>query len=125
MTVERQKSKKFQAPYSRVLGGLRKVLAEGQQTYSYQGTVEGQDGMRITTTVRPRLWPLLLSTRLSIDLDPDSAGTRVSVQTRSQWFIIGDVFDMYRGYIRDLLEAVGDKVAAGAEPSAPADRPRY
>jgi len=116
MTVERQYTEKFRVSCSRMLDAIREVLAEGDPSHSYQDTEETEGGRRITTTVKPRQW-LFLTTALSIDLDPEDTNTRVSVRTRSQWFIIGDVFNMFGGYIRDLLQSVHNKLRVEAEQS--------
>ena len=60
-----------------------------------------QQGTRFVTNVRPHWW--LLGTAMTVDLQPSGTGTRVSVTTRSQWFIVGDVFNYYNRYIHDFL----------------------
>jgi hypothetical protein len=118
MTVEREHAEKFRASFSSVLDAIREVLAEGHPSHSYEDTVEAESGRRITTTVKPWQWPLFLTTAMSIDLDPDDTSTRVTVRLRSQWFLIGDIFNFYGGYIRDLLQAVHTKLTIEAEQGA-------
>ena len=120
MTVKRQHAETFRVSCSRMQDAIREVLAEGHPSHSYQSTEVTEDGRRFTTRVKP--WQsLFLTTRMSIDLDPDDKATRVTVRTRSQWFILGDVFNMYGGYIRDMLQSIHNKLRAKAEPSAAAD----
>ena len=124
MTVERQHAETFRFSHSRVLDAVREILAGGHPSHSYEGTEEAEGGRRITTTVKPWQWPLFLSTAMSIDLDPDGTSTRVTVRTRSQWFILGDMFNLYGGYIRDLLQAVHNKLMAEAQAAVVSHLPR-
>jgi len=96
MAVQKHDEVEFDAPASLVVQAVRAVLL---QSPAYRRTSEQE--MRFTTNVRPHWW--LLGTDMTIDLHPGVHGTRVSVSTRSQWFITGDVFDCYNHYIREFL----------------------
>ena len=96
MPVERHAEIDVDAPISSVAQAARAVLGQSPQ---YRRTVE--QATRFETNVRPHWW--LLGTAMTIDLQPDGARTRVSVATRSQSFIVGDVFGYYRGYIHEFL----------------------
>jgi len=110
MTVKRERSEVFDAPLPRIMEAVRSVLAEGQANYAYRNTLEAEGGSRIDTWVVPRE-RLLLTTPMTIALAPNGSQTRVSVRTRSQWFILGDVFGFYHGYIHDLLWCVKRRVS--------------
>jgi hypothetical protein len=58
---------------------------------------------------------------MSIQLDTEDTSTRVAVRMRSQSFIMGDIFDIYGGYIRNFLTAVERILAAPAEQSTAAE----
>src|SRR5262249_29302743 len=96
-----------------VVTAIRAVLAQGQPGYSYRSTVESEDQTTFDTVITPSLWPLLLSTRMAVNLYPAGSGTKVLVQTRSQWFILGDLFGFYGGYLRDVPGAVCRELAGG------------
>jgi len=41
---------------------------------------------------------------MTIRLQASSVGTKVITETKSQWFIFGDVFNYYNRYIRNFLK---------------------
>jgi len=105
MTVIRKDTRTFEAPRARVVDAVRRVLSKGQLKYIYVDTEEAIEGDSFMTRIRPT-WRLLLSTVMTITLEGIGPRTNVSVATRSQFFILGDVLDMYRQYIRDALFAL-------------------
>ena len=113
MTIVRRDTKTFEAPRERIVGAVRRVLSKGQQRYVYTDTQEAQDGNMFTTRIRP-IGRLLLSTAMTIKLEGTGPRTTVSVETRSQFFILGDVLDMYRQYVRDLLFALEERLERDA-----------
>lgn len=113
MTMEREESDVFDASPALVLDAIRAVLAQPRWTYSYRKTVELEQGRTIATVLWPRLWPLILSTKIFISLDPCGMGTRVTVRTQSQSGIPSgtpDVSTSTGGYINNLLSAIGDEL---------------
>jgi hypothetical protein len=106
MTVRREQAQVFHAPCTQVTEAVRSVLSQGIESYSYCHTAEAEDHLLFDTVIRPSLWPLMLATKMAICLEPDELQTKVTVRTRSQWFLLGDAFDFYRGYIYDFLEAL-------------------
>lgn len=105
MTVERHTTQEFDAPIDRVTSALRDILCEQRSSqYKYTETRELRGGL-FETRISPFM-PLMLSTRMTIALASLGARTRVTVSTRSQWFILGDVFEMYRGYIEDCFLSI-------------------
>ena len=105
MTVRRSQSEVFAALAERVRAALDDVLEHPPSGYRYVDTRRENSGNRIRTTLRPRLWPLLLKTPLIIDvspLDPPNL-SKVVVRIESQAFLYGDVFGFYLRYIDHLL----------------------
>jgi hypothetical protein len=113
MTVKREQTELFDAPLSRVAQAVRTVLERGQANYRYRETAIIGDGMKIETKIVP-LHPRFLSTKMVIELNSEGSHGRISIQTHSQWYIMGDIFDMYRGYIRDLLWSVRQELSRPA-----------
>ena len=86
-----------------VANTLAAILNEGQSAYQYRDSQFSESGMSIATVVRPNWW-LLLSTAMYIDIESREANLSVvTVRTKSQWFILGDIFNFYRGYLNDVL----------------------
>ena len=98
MTVIRKVSELLNIPTMEVSVHIKKVLSEKQRFYSYINTIENDDGF--DTTVKPILWPFFLSTKMNITFANNNEKTEVIVSTQSQWFILGDGFNAYNGYIR-------------------------
>ena len=98
MTVRRHSDDYFDGTTSAVASAVRAVLARRPP---YLQTSEMEKDAIFKTNVRPHWW--LLGTDLTIQLKPSSGGTQVAVETRSQWLILGDVFNFYNRYIRDFL----------------------
>jgi hypothetical protein len=117
MTVRREQTHVIQEPYSKVTEAIRSVLSQGIEDYSYRHTVEADDHLVFNTVIRPSSWPLMLATKMAISLEPEELQTKVTVRTRSQWFLLGDFFDFYRGYIYDFLEAIRRRLDQKAEGS--------
>jgi hypothetical protein len=100
--VERSATEVLDAPTAAVVAGLRSVLAQRP----YRGTTEGPEVGRFQTTVKTGsrwLDPVTLGTDLEVWLTDLGDKTQVSVRTRSQSLIAGDVFGMYDRYIQGLL----------------------
>ena len=98
MTVRRKSDEAFKADYVILAQAVRNVLKANP---SYRNTIEHKKNCLFTTNVKPHWW--LLATNMSISLEDSNSGTRVTVQTKSQSFILGDVFNCYNRYIRDFL----------------------
>jgi len=111
MTVVRQNSEEFYVPETSVANAIEHVLNVGQRTYTYQKTKIEDDQTYFETVITPNLWPLLLTTRMSISIEMISANaTLVTVRTESQRMIHGDIFNCYRGYVRDLFHSLRDAI---------------
>ena len=104
MTVTRKASELLNIPTKEVCDRIKKVLSEKQRSYSYINTIENDDGF--DTTVKPILWPFILSTKMNITFADHNDKTEVIVSTQSQWFILGDAFNAYNGYIRTFLDGL-------------------
>ena len=115
MTVERQDSEQFDASRKQLLGSILGILKSGQQKYSYVDTEVDSDAGEVHTRIKPNYWPLFLSTGLGIQIEGGDTASRVVVKTRSQWFIWGDVFDFYNGYIKDMLSSLRSEMEKNAE----------
>ena len=107
MTVQRKTSivVKLTAPdASRI---VEQVFSNGQQGYSYVDTVFNDARTSATTTIRPKWWPLLLSTQFSVDIEQrDDGESTLTARTKSQPFLFGDVFNFYGGYVNDFFSSV-------------------
>jgi hypothetical protein len=120
MTVRREQSEVFKAPSAKVIGAIRSALADKLDTCSFKHTVEAEDHLVFNTVARPSWWPLVLETKMNISLEPGESQTKVTVRIRSQWFLLGDAFDYYGGYIYDILKAIRRRVEGEAKLSVPA-----
>ena len=74
----------------------------------YEETTEENSPNVFTTTIRPSL--LMLSTNMVVTITQTAQGTQVEARTKSQWFILGDVFDYYNKYLTDFFEALRAEV---------------
>ena len=106
MTVKRQQKNEIHAPVELVRGAIQTVLAKGGSSYRYDKSTLDKDSDCFKAVIVPSLWPLLLSTKISICTVPEKTTTKVIVETCSQWFILGDIFNYYTGYITDFLNAL-------------------
>ncbi len=97
MTVRRHSDDYFDAAPTAVAGAVRTVLARRPP---YIQASETEQDTAFKTNVKPSWW--LLGTDMTIELQPSSGGTQVVAKTKSQWFIMGDVFNFYNRYIREL-----------------------
>ncbi|MGA8610117.1 MAG: hypothetical protein WB760_00070 [Xanthobacteraceae bacterium] len=98
MTVRRDSDDYFDAAPTVVAIAVRAVLARRPP---YVRADEIKKDAVFTTNIKPHRW--LLGTDMTIQLQPSSGGTQVKVDTTSQPYIVGDVFDAYALYIRDFL----------------------
>ena len=105
MSVTREESKVVDAQIADVADAVRATLARGRASYTYQVTSESDDHLRFQAVIRPNS-RMLLSTRLQIELHAEGAQTRIAARTFSQRFIMGDICDYYRDYLRDVFAAI-------------------
>lgn len=114
MTVKREQSRTFNASPTEVAPALRAVLAAGQGSYRYFGNEESEGGRSFQTVIQ-HSQPGILSTKLRVWIEPLGSQSRVTVSTRSQWFLLGDINDFYGDYIRDLFNSIGSRLRNEAE----------
>src|SRR5688572_30597052 len=98
MTVQRHLHAHFDLPPTMVSRAVRVVLS---QRPPYAQTREINEHAVFKTNVRPDWW--LLGTDMTIQLRASSGGTVVEAVTKSQPFILGDVFGFYDGYIQSFF----------------------
>jgi len=101
MSVRRQKSEIFDATPPAVAAAVRVVLSRRPP---YLSTTETTRDTVFETNVKPSWW--LLGTHMTFELQPSPTGTQVIVKTESQWYIFGDVFNCYNGYLREFFRDV-------------------
>jgi hypothetical protein len=101
MTVRHHSDYYFDAAPPSVACAVRTILVRRPP---YTQAAEIEKDTLFKTNVGPSRW--LLGTNLTIQLQPSSVGTQVITDTKSQWFILGDVFGFYNRYIRDFLRAL-------------------
>jgi hypothetical protein len=101
MTVRRHAETYLNAAPADVAEAIRWVIGNDPP---YSHTIEKADGMEFRTRVRPNWW--FLSTEMTVQIQPQSEGTRVIADTKSQFFIVGDLPDFYNHYLRDFLRDV-------------------
>ena len=99
MTVRRHSDDHFDAELRAVANAVRTLLARRPP---YAHTTELETGAIFKTIVRPSWW--LLGTEMTIQLQPSSGGTQVVADTKSQLFIMGDVFGYYNRYLREFVQ---------------------
>jgi len=107
MTVERTKSASFPANQRLVMNTIEQILREHGL---YRQTSVNRDTSTVTTTITPG-FPLL-STKMTVQLRTVADQTFVQVTTRSQWYILGDIFRMYNGYIDQFLHTLDTALAS-------------
>jgi hypothetical protein len=56
---------------------------------------------------RPWAWPLILSTRVRIEIRSTGRGSEVTIRTSSQPFIFGDVLGEYKRLLNQLAREIG------------------
>ena len=115
LSAEREQSEVFFVNLERVSCAIRAALSERQRGYKFVHIIESTEQRKFDATILPTIWPLLLSTRISVTIAPtDGDATadqiKVIVHTTPQPYITGDVFDFYGGYIRDILRAIRAKL---------------
>ena len=98
MTVRRHADAHFDASPMLVARAARVVLS---QCPPYVQTYEVEENAIFKTNVRPYWW--LTGTDMTIRLSASTVGTTVSVDTKSQVFILGDVFGFYDRYIQSFF----------------------
>jgi hypothetical protein len=99
MTARRHADDCFDAPLPSVASAVRTILVRRPP---YTQATEIEKDTLFKTNVRPSWW--LLGTEMTIRLQASSVGTKVITETKSQWFIFGDVFNYYNRYIRNFLK---------------------
>jgi hypothetical protein len=107
MTVERAKSVMVPADQRLVMHAIEQILREHAL---YRQTSINRDTSTVTTTITPG-FPLL-STKLIVHVRTGANQTQVEVLTRSQWYILGDIFNLYSGYIDRFLQALNTLLAS-------------
>jgi len=105
MTVKREQMELFDISAQEVMKIIRAILMRGQADYKYENTVESGEALTFKTIIKPSR-PLLLSTKMQIQIEGMDSKTKVVVETKSQWFIFGDIADFYGGYIRDIFGSI-------------------
>lgn len=109
--VQRSSEDHFDVSVPAVADAVRAVLARSS---AYRETMEIDKATLFKTKVKPRnrfLGWLLLSTDMTVKLGPIGlAGTQVVVSTTSQWYITGDIFNVYERYIQDFLRDLRHQV---------------
>jgi hypothetical protein len=101
MTVCRTATEFLRASRATVAQAVRRTL-EGDPRY--RNVMELVQDSRFAVSVKPSWW--LLGTDMLVSLADADTGTVITVETKSQPYIVGDVFCFYDRYIRHFLAKV-------------------
>ena len=101
MTVRRHSQDYFFTQPADVCNVVREILSRHPP---YTHTRELVKEAVFKTNIKPEWW--YWGTEMVIRLIPEQNGTRLIADTKSQWFILGDMGDFYNRYLRDFLRDV-------------------
>src|SRR4030066_1942194 len=101
MTVRRHSEDYFFTPPAEVSKVVRDILSRRPP---YTHTHELVKDAVFKTIIKPEWW--YQGTEMIIQLQPHNNGTRVVADTKSQWYMLGDMGDFYNRYLRDFLRDV-------------------
>ena len=105
MTVKRELVEFFNSPSADTSESVLKILKGNQSSYKYVNISEVHESY-FMATIRPNFWPLLLSTKLEVQVIPDGSQSKVVAKTISQPFLFGDALGFYDGYIQEFLSTL-------------------
>lgn len=105
MTVRRRDSLKVTASQEETLARVGRVLARPGEGYRYVDVTADTSGTRVVTRIKP-LRPRMLSTHFEVEVQALGDSCTVNASTCSQWYVLGDIFGLYRGYIADFFAAL-------------------
>ncbi len=98
MTVRRHSENFFRIAPPAVANAIRTVLARRPP---YNRTAEIAKDTLFKVNVKPS-W-FLLGTTMTVQLHPEDDGTRVITDIKSQFYIMGDIYNFYNRYIYEFL----------------------
>ena len=102
LTVRREREIYFNGSERQLSEATERVLRNHPE---YRVKTRSADAW--TLEIRPRLWPMMLSTSVDLTLRASSsAGASLLIRTSSQRLVFGDVFGFYNRYIDRLAERV-------------------
>jgi len=109
MTVKRELAESFNIPLADISVSILNILKGRHPSYKYVNTSEVNENY-FKTTIKPNIWPLLLSTKFEVQIIPEGSRSKVVAKTISQPYLFGgDVLDFYNGYIRDFFSTLRNK----------------
>jgi hypothetical protein len=101
LTVRRHEEEYFCTTPAEVASVVRGIL---RRDPPYNHTHETVNGTEFKTKVKPSGW--FRGTEMTIKIQPQYDGTRILADTKSQWFILGDILGFYERYLDDFLREV-------------------
>jgi hypothetical protein len=100
MTIRREDYQYIDSAPPQTASIVRQVL----ERPPYYHTREQEQEVLFKTKIKPN-W-LYLPTEMIVRLHPSSGRTRVVAEIKSQWWILGDVYEIYTRYLREFLREV-------------------
>jgi hypothetical protein len=101
MTVRHHAEEFFYTTPAEVASAVRALLARHPP---YSRTRETVKETEFKTNVKPNGW--FWDTEMTIKVQSEYEGTRLIANTKSQWFILGDILGFYERYLDDFLREV-------------------
>jgi hypothetical protein len=105
MALEREQNELFNRQLNTAKKSVMKTLHNKHLFYKYIDTKEVNENL-ITTTIKPLFWPLLLKTKIEIQILQENNSVNVIAKTIAQPQIKGDVFKMYNGCLNSFFKSL-------------------
>lgn len=106
MAVERSHFETYEISMEPLVKAIQEILDKGCYDYSYVKTEYNEHSMIFHTKSKPTVWPMMAATKFVIELKPAGNHIVVGARTRSQLFVMGDIFNFYQSYINDFFESL-------------------
>lgn len=102
MTVKKEQAEIFNYEAAIVSKAIQDALDGRGKSYKYVETVMLNEE-HYKTTIKPSLWPLVMSTDFEVQILNENQLVKVVARTTSQPMVFGDIAGFYNGYIQDFL----------------------
>jgi hypothetical protein len=106
MTVVRERAQFLEASVDSASDAVKEVASEER---AYMSIVSLPSGNAWEMVIRPNWWTI--PTRMNVEVQEANGRSKIIVSTRSQWFIIADLFGFYVGYIDRFIAAVEARIS--------------